>query len=165
MFGADVAGAVGMPAWVGTGLMVGGVLANATTFFGDGFSDAIEKGMKADGLDPTDTDAYTQAVLDGKYTDTAVLAGSALAQASLEQLGQTRIFKGMLSGLGKNVSKNGVKSALGSIYRREFDKVLPRALDLMKTSGKAGLTEAFTCLLYTSPSPRDRTRSRMPSSA
>ena len=24
---------------------------------------------------------------------------------------------------------------------------------------------AFTCLLYTSPSPRDRTRSRMPSSA
>ena len=25
--------------------------------------------------------------------------------------------------------------------------------------------DAFTCLLYTSPSPRDRTRSRMPSSA
>jgi len=25
--------------------------------------------------------------------------------------------------------------------------------------------EGFTCLLYTSPSPRDRTRSRMPSSA
>ena len=27
------------------------------------------------------------------------------------------------------------------------------------------LTFHFTCLLYTSPSPRDRTRSRMPSSA
>ena len=27
------------------------------------------------------------------------------------------------------------------------------------------LSDAFTCLLYTSPSPRDRTRSRMPSSA
>ena len=26
-------------------------------------------------------------------------------------------------------------------------------------------TEFYTCLLYTSPSPRDRTRSRMPSSA
>ena len=25
--------------------------------------------------------------------------------------------------------------------------------------------KAYTCLLYTSPSPRDRTRSRMPSSA
>ena len=27
------------------------------------------------------------------------------------------------------------------------------------------LKSVFTCLLYTSPSPRDRTRSRMPSSA
>ena len=27
------------------------------------------------------------------------------------------------------------------------------------------LTEIYICLLYTSPSPRDRTRSRMPSSA
>ena len=26
-------------------------------------------------------------------------------------------------------------------------------------------SESYTCLLYTSPSPRDRTRSRMPSSA
>ena len=26
-------------------------------------------------------------------------------------------------------------------------------------------TDSFSCLLYTSPSPRDRTRSRMPSSA
>ena len=31
---------------------------------------------------------------------------------------------------------------------------------LMKQNGSDG-----TCLLYTSPSPRDRTRSRMPSSA
>ena len=29
----------------------------------------------------------------------------------------------------------------------------------------AKLDKAFHCLLYTSPSPRDRTRSRMPSSA
>ena len=28
-----------------------------------------------------------------------------------------------------------------------------------------GMVAAITCLLYTSPSPRDRTRSRMPSSA
>ena len=30
---------------------------------------------------------------------------------------------------------------------------------------RIGLTKKVTCLLYTSPSPRDRTRSRMPSSA
>ena len=29
----------------------------------------------------------------------------------------------------------------------------------------AFITGIYTCLLYTSPSPRDRTRSRMPSSA
>ena len=31
--------------------------------------------------------------------------------------------------------------------------------------GKTELEKIQTCLLYTSPSPRDRTRSRMPSSA
>ena len=29
----------------------------------------------------------------------------------------------------------------------------------------AGMSESFTCLLYTSPSPRDLSTSRMPSSA
>ena len=32
-------------------------------------------------------------------------------------------------------------------------------------SGAAPVVAANSCLLYTSPSPRDRTRSRMPSSA
>ena len=39
-------------------------------------------------------------------------------------------------------------------YRPEDLLVLERIRDLL-----------YTCLLYTSPSPRDRTRSRMPSSA
>ena len=34
-----------------------------------------------------------------------------------------------------------------------------------KINSKIGITEISDCLLYTSPSPRDRTRSRMPSSA
>ena len=33
------------------------------------------------------------------------------------------------------------------------------------TPGTATQGDDYTCLLYTSPSPRDRTRSRMPSSA
>ena len=33
------------------------------------------------------------------------------------------------------------------------------------TKDKETVTEIGACLLYTSPSPRDRTRSRMPSSA
>ena len=39
-------------------------------------------------------------------------------------------------------------------------KLLHEALREVKGAG-----ESRTCLLYTSPSPRDRTRSRMPSSA
>ena len=34
-----------------------------------------------------------------------------------------------------------------------------------KAVERGGLIRAAACLLYTSPSPRDRTRSRMPSSA
>ena len=35
----------------------------------------------------------------------------------------------------------------------------------MPIRGEGGPMQTCTCLLYTSPSPRDRTRSRMPSSA
>jgi len=42
---------------------------------------------------------------------------------------------------------------------RENMEVVPRV------GGARQLARAYTCLLYTSPSPRDRTRSRMPSSA
>ena len=35
----------------------------------------------------------------------------------------------------------------------------------MHVGGVSGTPQAYYCLLYTSPSPRDRTRSRMPSSA
>ena len=38
--------------------------------------------------------------------------------------------------------------------------------DMLKTANALrNLDKMTTCLLYTSPSPRDRTRSRMPSSA
>ena len=36
---------------------------------------------------------------------------------------------------------------------------------LLRSPELGQLAQAFGCLLYTSPSPRDRTRSRMPSSA
>ena len=53
----------------------------------------------------------------------------------------------------------------------EVKKSLPSELDLRVSFNRANYVEAAieevykTCLLYTSPSPRDRTRSRMPSSA
>ena len=51
-----------------------------------------------------------------------------------------------------------------STWRGSFS--VPRELALVTTADGVRLTQQpIACLLYTSPSPRDRTRSRMPSSA
>ena len=42
---------------------------------------------------------------------------------------------------------------------------LPGTADSLGDETDPARLDAWTCLLYTSPSPRDRTRSRMPSSA
>ena len=44
-------------------------------------------------------------------------------------------------------------------------EITPAELMERKNAGPVTLIDVRTCLLYTSPSPRDRTRSRMPSSA
>ena len=52
----------------------------------------------------------------------------------------------------------------GALDKGEDATLVDVALAL-DTRRRALLGEADACLLYTSPSPRDRTRSRMPSSA
>ena len=54
-----------------------------------------------------------------------------------------------------------ISSAKGGVGKSTFATNL--ALALKKVGCKVGLLDA--CLLYTSPSPRDRQKSRMPSSA
>ena len=54
-------------------------------------------------------------------------------------------------------------TAIDYINREEPDLIV---LDIwLKDSEMDGIEILKSCLLYTSPSPRDRTRSRMPSSA
>ena len=47
------------------------------------------------------------------------------------------------------------------------DLAISKFINFLMKGGKKGVAEKifYNCLLYTSPSPRDRTRSRMPSSA
>ena len=52
---------------------------------------------------------------------------------------------------------------LGNTNDETFIDVAANCTVLVPTNGALGTS--WTCLLYTSPSPRDRTRSRMPSSA
>ena len=56
---------------------------------------------------------------------------------------------------------NKIKPKLNAAPQKELDDGPPCLQTLMQQ----GIGEGGSCLLYTSPSPRDRTRSRMPSSA
>ena len=49
--------------------------------------------------------------------------------------------------------------------KETYDVINPATEELIGKASKASSIEVQNCLLYTSPSPRDRTRSRMPSSA
>src|SRR5674476_1558206 len=53
---------------------------------------------------------------------------------------------------------------LGAVDRLDAAQDLPHAFNVRGTHGRAASVSPF-CLLYTSPSPRDRQKSRMPSSA
>ena len=54
---------------------------------------------------------------------------------------------------------------LSDIANIEFGPVSEKTLFKAQTKDQINLKTVGICLLYTSPSPRDRTRSRMPSSA
>ena len=70
---------------------------------------------------------------------------------------------------GKKISKSVISSkSTGDLL--EAKKFLNGLLNLRKSEKLAktyikGTKKAIACLLYTSPSPRDRQKSRMPSSA
>ena len=53
----------------------------------------------------------------------------------------------------------GILCDVGAWYRGSVD------VGHGSAGASGGIGDGYCCLLYTSPSPRDRTRSRMPSSA
>ena len=63
------------------------------------------------------------------------------------------------------VIEDGSPDGTAAIVKK-LQKEFPVELFMLERKGKLGLGTAYiTCLLYTSPSPRDRQKSRMPSSA
>ena len=78
----------------------------------------------------------------------------------------TRIFGGW-HGLTAFLLLSRGKFQVRKIYSYDIDPSCEAIADIINENWviKEWQFKAFTCLLYTSPSPRDRTRSRMPSSA
>ena len=62
-------------------------------------------------------------------------------------------------------TQDEIESIKKSIQTLDDDITREKGIIIDANSNEKRLKEEKTCLLYTSPSPRDRTRSRMPSSA
>ena len=63
---------------------------------------------------------------------------------------------------------NKILCSSGAVFKGQAERVSQSKITLLNSSlltAPSVSFPAYTCLLYTSPSPRDRTRSRMPSSA
>ena len=91
-------------------------------------------------------------------------SSAAVAPLSPEDLrkGSTHIIKGRVLEVKSRTEKSQFEGAFG-LHR---DRVFAIRLQVMKVSKGKGVTPGEkVCLLYTSPSPRDATLSRMPSSA
>ena len=138
-----------------------------TDFDGDGICDQIESVYDIDGdnvPDHLDLDSDNDGITD-------------VVEASLEKLdvNQDGILDGMPADFGANGFFNPIASdpndfsAVPTYERYDFDvDGIPDHDDLdSDNDGINDVAEAgySICLLYTSPSPRDRTRPRMPSSA
>ena len=71
--------------------------------------------------------------------------------------------------LAQAIVKEGVKYVTAGMNPMDVKRGIDAAVDVVKqnlvSSAKKVKDSDEICLLYTSPSPRDRTRSRMPSSA
>ena len=63
---------------------------------------------------------------------------------------------------GQNIDTAEVEQIIKSYLLKNPEIIREAMIELQSKEDRAALTN---CLLYTSPSPRDRTRSRMPSSA
>ena len=70
-----------------------------------------------------------------------------------------------ITDLGYAAAAAGEFSLEANQYRAAYDRLYALYRDIASTRESIEATANGVCLLYTSPSPRDRTRSRMPSSA
>ena len=67
--------------------------------------------------------------------------------------------------LDKTIPRLSGLDGEGSVQVHQDPDMKIEGAKVFSVYGKGGIGKSTTCLLYTSPSPRDRQKSRMPSSA
>ena len=118
-----------------------------------------------------DAGANRTAIVRGRVVDARTGAPLEKAPLVVEDTGQSTQTgadgRFELAGLPPGPHRLSVSVIGYALARREVLVEPGAALDLTiaLTEGTTTYTESVTCLLYTSPSPRDRQKSRMPSSA
>ena len=71
-----------------------------------------------------------------------------------------------ITGPDYKVGEDSLMVSLPGFSKKDINiEVEGQILTISAEEKEDSFAKSFTCLLYTSPSPRDRTRSRMPSSA
>ena len=103
------------------------------------------------------------------------LSSALLVSVVVQELSTRKKFEQInLETKVQNLAMSAQEIVLGFILEDEVAKIPTKispipgskvALKVQETTKNSYMIEINACLLYTSPSPRDRTRSRMPSSA
>ena len=93
--------------------------------------------------------------------DLELLLKSPVIKADAKENILVKIFEGKIESLTLEFIKILVRKGREAI----LPAIVDEALNLVRQQRNVRVAEVKTCLLYTSPSPRDMRRSRMPSSA
>src|SRR5665213_3972325 len=126
-------------------------------------------------LDPLDTNQFTQQLVQFAQVEQQMKSNDQLT--SLVSLEKSAASTTALAFVGATVVVDGSNAQLANNQANwTFNVTKPAAatVTIKDSTGQTAYTgtfavqpgaQAFSCLLYTSPSPRDRQKSRMPSSA
>ena len=89
-----------------------------------------------------------------------------LAKAGADMVAPSDMMDGRISAIRDALESDNFANTIILSYAAKYSsKFYGPFRDAVGSSANLGVGSKDTCLLYTSPSPRDRTRSRMPSSA
>ena len=120
-----------------------------------------EAEAKDAGADFVGKDEFLDKIKAG-WTDVDKIVVTPDLMVELGKLGKVLGPKGLMPNPKSGTVTNDVAKAIKELKAGKLDARVEKNGILQSSIGKTSFTD---CLLYTSPSPRDRTRSRMPSSA